>query len=76
MFPSRLNRQIVDALSVVIPPPKPHLCAVGDFAQSNQLPMKIWPLSKEASWQENWDIGVVASFGHLIPLRIIKCFPL
>lgn len=66
-------------LSVVVPSPKPHPCIVAKYAAQHSIPITIWPLPKE-TWNgelsEKWDLGVVASFGHLIPKRIITSFPL
>nr|CAG4650415.1 EOG090X0BM2 [Sida crystallina] len=46
------------------------------YADLNNLPVKVWPLPKESPLEGSWDVGVVASFGHLIPQRIIKLFHL
>jgi len=50
---------------------------VAKFAAANQLPVQNWTLSKEKPLQDtDWDIGVVASFGHFIPQRVIQLFPM
>lgn len=44
---------------------------VSSFARMEQLPLLHWPL---ASLEDNYDLGVVVSFGHLIPESMIaKC---
>ena len=44
---------------------------VSHFARQEQLPLIHWPF---ASLEENYDMGVVVSFGHLIPESMIaKC---
>jgi len=68
----------VNRLSVVVPTPKPinRSSPVGKYAKANNIPLDMWPLSKEfPDGEENLELGVVASFGHLIPQRIIKAFP-
>lgn len=62
-------------LSVVVPVPKPHPCTVAKYAKQHDIPFDEWPLPKEAPLKGDWDLGVVASFGHLIPQRIINIFP-
>lgn len=71
----RKKGRIVSELSVVVPAPKPHPCVVAKYAMEHNLPISIWPLPKEFPVQGFWDLGVVASFGHLIPKRIINVFP-
>ncbi|KAJ9579551.1 hypothetical protein L9F63_004810, partial [Diploptera punctata] len=46
---------------------------VRDFADLHELSMFDWPLY---IFSGDFDIGFVASFGHLIPERIIGSFPL
>lgn len=69
----------VKELAVVVPAPKPNPCQVAKYASQHSIPISIWPLSKE-EWNgeqsTRWDLGVVASFGHLIPKRVISTFPL
>nr|CAG4640300.1 EOG090X0BM2 [Daphnia pulex] len=66
---------MVSELSVVVPTPKPHPCLVAKYAKQHNLPISVWPLPKEKQ-NDCCDFGVVASFGHLIPSRIINGFPL
>ncbi|KAG8227370.1 hypothetical protein J437_LFUL000378 [Ladona fulva] len=46
---------------------------ISQYCDSNGLQMLHWPIKRQL---EGYDIGVVASFGHLIPEDIIKSFPL
>nr|CAG4649612.1 EOG090X0BM2 [Scapholeberis mucronata] len=71
-----LKGRVVSELSVVVPAPKPHPCMVAKYAIKHNLPISVWPLPKELPSQGSWDVGVVASFGHLIPSRVIGAFPL
>jgi len=75
---SMQNGKVVNQLSVVVPTPKPpgRLCLVEKYARKHDIPLSTWPLPKEFPGDENLELGVVASFGHLIPQRIIKAFPL
>jgi len=70
--------RVVNRLSVVVPIPKPptRLCLVEKYARKNSLPVSTWPLPKEFPGNDSPKLGVVASFGHLIPQRVIKAFPL
>ena len=74
----RQDGRVVNRLSVVVPIPKPptRLCLVEKYARKNSLPVSTWPLPKEFPGNESPKLGVVASFGHLIPQRVIKAFPL
>ncbi|XP_032785352.1 methionyl-tRNA formyltransferase, mitochondrial isoform X1 [Daphnia magna] len=67
--------RMVSELSVVVPAPKPHPCLVAKYAMKHNLPISVWPLPKEQPPTDCWELGVVASFGHLIPKRIINSFP-
>ncbi|RWS21107.1 methionyl-tRNA formyltransferase-like protein, partial [Leptotrombidium deliense] len=42
---------------------------VSKFANENKIPLKIWPHNFEPN---EYDLGVVASFGKLIPLQCIQ----
>ncbi|XP_046393963.1 methionyl-tRNA formyltransferase, mitochondrial isoform X1 [Ischnura elegans] len=48
-------------------------CVVSKYSQLSGLKTLDWPLQ---SCPEGYDIGLVASFGHLIPEKIINSFPL
>ena len=45
------------------------------YADQNKLEVYQWPLDPDVIKDEGFDIGVVASFGHLIPKKIIDAFP-
>ncbi len=46
-----------------------------DFAKLEKLPLLEWPI--EADYiRHKYDIGIVVSFGYLIPEDVIDCFPL
>nr|CAG4644231.1 EOG090X0BM2 [Lepidurus arcticus] len=72
---SMQDGQILSKLAVVTPKPKPKPCPVAQFAESHCLPLQFWPLTPDYPL-ESFDLGVVASFGHLIPQNIISTFPL
>ncbi|XP_075145298.1 methionyl-tRNA formyltransferase, mitochondrial isoform X2 [Haematobia irritans] len=44
------------------------------YAEQQKLPLYKWPVSVEQC--RTYDLGVVVSFGHLIPTNIINSFPL
>ena len=48
--------------------------AVTRFAEEHNLNVHLWPPDTEHI-KRNFDLGVVASFGKLIPSRIIESFP-
>ncbi|EDW84516.1 uncharacterized protein Dwil_GK13097 [Drosophila willistoni] len=43
------------------------------FAEQANLPLQSWPI--ETSHCLDYDLGVVVSFGHLIPVHLIQAFP-
>ena len=45
---------------------------VREYATDKGLDVRHWPLDGEV---KGYDLGVVASFGRLIPGRMIKSFP-
>lgn len=47
---------------------------VKKFADKQQIQCFDWPL--DTSICSKYDLGIVVSFGHLIPERIISAFPL
>lgn len=63
-------QKLVDRLEVVVPNSK---CAVRGYASKENLHTYNWPLKSVDSG--HFDVGVVVSFGHLIPGRIINMFP-
>lgn len=48
---------------------------VRNFAKEEKLDIYDWPI-KTTLLDGKYDVGVVVSFGRLIPEKIIKCFPL
>jgi len=48
---------------------------VKNFAKEEKLDIYDWPVNTKLL-DGKYDIGVVVSFGRLIPEKIIKCFPL
>lgn len=46
---------------------------VRDYAMENGIVMRTWPVTFDI---EGFHIGIVVSFGHLIPKKIINSFPL
>jgi methionyl-tRNA formyltransferase len=49
--------------------------AVARYAAAERLRLHTWPLAPEVLPPGKFDVGVVASFGHLIPGRVIDAFP-
>lgn len=45
------------------------------FSEKNQLICYEWPIAADVI-KTKYDLGVVVSFGHLIPAEIIEAFPL
>jgi len=50
--------------------------AVAKYAKENDIKMHSWPPDIGLIEQERFDLGVVASFGQLIPAKVINSFPL
>lgn len=48
--------------------------AVSKFAEENNLNVHLWPPDTDLI-RKHFDLGVVASFGKLIPGRVIESFP-
>uniref|UniRef100_A0A8C5S7T1 Methionyl-tRNA formyltransferase, mitochondrial n=1 Tax=Laticauda laticaudata TaxID=8630 RepID=A0A8C5S7T1_LATLA len=67
------DNKIVDHLEVVtLPPSHSKVLPVKKYAEQLQLPIHIWP--DVGAW-ENFDVGVVASFGRLLSEDLIQKFP-
>ncbi|XP_073820420.1 methionyl-tRNA formyltransferase, mitochondrial [Musca autumnalis] len=62
-----------DSLGVVTSFKSPANC-VRVYAEQQKLPLHKWPITPEHC--QPFDLGVVVSFGHLIPTHIIEAFPL
>ncbi|KAH9519937.1 hypothetical protein Btru_071305 [Bulinus truncatus] len=67
-----LTTKVVDKLHIVHPPVK-HPTPVTRYAALWDLMGYEWPISQIPN--NSYDVGVLASFGHLIPKRIIDAFP-
>ncbi|XP_078576819.1 methionyl-tRNA formyltransferase, mitochondrial-like [Branchiostoma floridae x Branchiostoma japonicum] len=61
--------RVVEKLEVVCSPKK---VPIRTYADEHHLPLHDWPLQRSC---DQFDVGVVASFGFLIPKRIIRLFP-
>lgn len=48
---------------------------VRKFCEAEKLPIHEWPI-EVSSITNQYDLGVVVSFGHLIPKDVIEAFPL
>lgn len=53
---------------------KSQIKSVLNYAQTHQIECKNWPISSTDC--NGYDLGIVVSFGHLIPESIISSFPL
>ena len=71
-----LNGGCVEAVEVTCLQMKSLIPAVVKFAKENDLKVHTWPPDLDVISRENFDMGVVASFGKLIPERVIERFPL
>lgn len=63
------DKKLVSLLEVVVPTDH---CVVASYARDAGLMVHEWPLHSSPGV---YDVGVVVSFGHLIPKRIIDLFP-
>ncbi|XP_070618197.1 methionyl-tRNA formyltransferase, mitochondrial [Erythrolamprus reginae] len=70
---SQDQKALVDHLEVVtLPPSHSKVLPVKKYADQFQLPVHIWP---DVGSCENFDLGVVASFGRLLSEDLIRKFP-
>ncbi|KAH8383860.1 hypothetical protein KR009_010938 [Drosophila setifemur] len=67
-----LHRNSSSNLGVVTSFKSPANC-VRSYAEREKLPLQRWPI--DPSQCSDYDLGVVVSFGHLIPGHIIEAFP-
>ncbi|GFO43415.1 methionyl-tRNA formyltransferase, mitochondrial [Plakobranchus ocellatus] len=65
--------KLVELLHIVHPRTKKP-SPVMKYAALHDLRGYIWPL-KNLNKDQEYDVGVLASFGHLIPSRLVKAFP-
>eukprot|EP00092_Neocalanus_flemingeri_P021565 GFUD01023390.1.p1 GENE.GFUD01023390.1~~GFUD01023390.1.p1 ORF type:complete len:358 (-),score=78.21 GFUD01023390.1:16-1089(-) len=66
----------VQGLEVTCLAMKTLIPAVAKYATKNDIKMHCWPPDVGFIDQESFDLGVVASFGQLIPAKVISSFPL
>ncbi|MPC43350.1 Methionyl-tRNA formyltransferase, mitochondrial [Portunus trituberculatus] len=64
---------LIKRLDVVSVPLKKSLTVVRHFCQKEGLQITDWPVTVP---QGVYDVGIVASFGHLIPASVINAFPM
>lgn len=50
--------------------------SVRKFAKENSLKCLDWPVPVDFIKSAKYDLGVVVSFGHLIPEDVINAFPM
>ncbi|XP_037943609.1 methionyl-tRNA formyltransferase, mitochondrial-like [Teleopsis dalmanni] len=67
------STDIINQLGTVTSFKNPANC-VRLFASQQNIALHRWPV--EAELCHNYDLGVVVSFGHLIPQKLIESFPL
>ena len=66
----------VSGLELTCLPMRSLVTAVAKFGWANNLKMHTWPPDIDLIKQQQFDLGVVASFGKLVPRSIIESFPL
>ena len=66
----------VSGLELTCLPMRTLVTAVAKFGWANNLKIHTWPPDIELIKQQHFDLGVVASFGKLVPRNIIQSFPL
>ncbi|XP_072020893.1 methionyl-tRNA formyltransferase, mitochondrial-like isoform X2 [Amphiura filiformis] len=81
LYKNRCSNGLIQQLDVVVPQSKyikkrrkkddRIISPVLQYAQQNGLKVYYWPMKEEV---KGYDLGVVASFGHLIPGKIINSF--
>lgn len=67
-------KRLLDRLEAVTAYKGYHENAVINYSKNNNIKLHKWPL--ENNKIINFDVGLVVSFGHLIPSWIIQSFPL
>ena len=63
-------------LAVTVLPMKSLTPAVTEYARHHGLDLYYWPPDPGVIAQQEFDLGVVASFGRLLPASLISAFPL
>lgn len=66
----RSEGSLIQLVDVVAPETK---CPVREYAQAEGLCLRKWPLNCTTN---KYDVGALASFGHIIPREVINMFPL
>jgi len=66
----------VDSVSVTVLPMQKLTPSVTKFAKEHNLPLYHWPLDPSSVITQKFHLGVVASFGKLLPKNLISAFPL
>merc|ERR1711953_1599013 len=66
----------VSGLELTCLPMRSLVAAVTKFGSANNLKIHTWPPDIDLIKQQQFDLGVVASFGKLLPRNIIESFPL
>ncbi|XP_017143894.1 methionyl-tRNA formyltransferase, mitochondrial isoform X1 [Drosophila miranda] len=67
-----LHKNCSHNLGVVTSFKSPANC-VRTYAEREKLPLQRWPITEDQC--TDYDLGVVVSFGHMIPAQIINAFP-
>ncbi|XP_022223551.2 methionyl-tRNA formyltransferase, mitochondrial [Drosophila obscura] len=67
-----LHQNCSQNLGVVTSFKSPSNC-VRSYAEREKLPLQRWPITETEC--ADYDLGVVVSFGHMIPAHIINAFP-
>lgn len=67
---SRINK--LDVVTTIKSKANP----VKKFAEKDNLKLLNWPITADVIKNGGYDLGVVVSFGHLIPESVINAFPL
>ena len=70
------GRGCVSGLELTCLPMRSLVAAVPKFGSANNLQIHTWPPDIDLIKQQQFDLGVVASFGKLVPRNIIQSFPL
>ena len=68
------QNRCISRLEICCPPMKTLICPVKKVSEQLSIKIHTWPPDSHVCNQ--FDLGVVASFGHMIPSRIIGCFEL
>jgi len=67
---------VVGELAVAVLAMRSLTPAVAEYARRHHLPLHTWPPDPEEVRAQGFHLGVVASFGRLLPAALIASFPL